>query len=54
VVTLSLAGGSAKEAAARLGLSQRTVETYLQRLKAREHQPRLHALLAQLVRQGRV
>ncbi len=53
VVTLLLAGASVKEAAARLDISPRTVETYLQRLKQRERQPRLHALLAQLVRAGR-
>ncbi|MBI3783774.1 MAG: hypothetical protein HY270_10245 [Deltaproteobacteria bacterium] len=53
VVTLLLGGASAKEAAVQLGISQRTVETYLQRLKDRERQPRLQALLAKLVREGR-
>jgi DNA-binding CsgD family transcriptional regulator len=53
VVRLLLDGATVKEVAARLELSPRTVETYLQRLKTREHQPRVHALLAQLVRTGR-
>jgi DNA-binding CsgD family transcriptional regulator len=54
VVTVLLAGASVKEAATRLGLSYRTVETHLERLKEREQQPRLHALLAHLVKQGRI
>jgi DNA-binding CsgD family transcriptional regulator len=52
IVTLLVAGRSAKEAAATLGLSPRTVETYLERLKRRFGQPRLLALIVYLVRQG--
>jgi DNA-binding CsgD family transcriptional regulator len=52
VVALLLAGKSVKETAAALGLSRRTVETYLERLRQRYRQPRLHALLAHLVRVG--
>jgi DNA-binding CsgD family transcriptional regulator len=52
VVRLLLAGQSVKETAAALGISSRTAETYLERLKMRHRQPRLHALLAHLVRLG--
>jgi DNA-binding CsgD family transcriptional regulator len=52
VVALLLAGKSVKETAATLGLSSRTVETYVERLRQRYRQPRLHALLAHLVKVG--
>ena len=52
VVALLLAGQSAKEASITLHLSPRTLETYLQRLKARYRQPSLHALLGHLIRAG--
>jgi DNA-binding CsgD family transcriptional regulator len=54
VVTLLIADCSVKEAAAALGLSPRTVESYLHRLKTRFAQPRLLSLVVHLVMQGLV
>jgi DNA-binding CsgD family transcriptional regulator len=52
IVALLIAGRSVKEAAAALGLSPRTVEDYLARLKRRFRQPRLLSLVVHLVRHG--
>jgi len=52
IVALLIAGRSVKEAAAALGLSPRTVEDYLVRLKRRFRQPRLLSLVAHLVKHG--
>jgi DNA-binding CsgD family transcriptional regulator len=52
IVGLLIDGRSVKEASAALGLSPRTVEGYLERLKQRFHQPRLLALVVHLVKQG--
>lgn len=54
IVTLLIAGRSVKEASAALGLSPRTVEGYLERLKRRFGQPRLLALAVHLVKRGLV
>lgn len=52
IVTLLIAGHSVKEAAAMLGLSARTAEGYLERLKRRFRMPRLLGLVVHLVKQG--
>ena len=52
IVALLIEGRSVKEASAALGLSPRTVEGYLERLKCRFRQPRLLALVVHLVKQG--
>ena len=52
IVALLIAGRSVKEAAAALGLSPRTVEDYLARLKRRFRQPRLLSLVVHLVKRG--
>lgn len=52
IVALLISGRSVKEAAAALGLSPRTVEGYLERLKVRFRQPRLLALVVCLVKLG--
>ena len=52
IVALLIAGRSVKEAAAALGLSPRTVEDYLTRLKRRFRQPRLLSLVVHLVKHG--
>ena len=52
IVGLLIAGRSVKEAAAALGLSPRTVEDYLVRLKRRFRQPRLLSLVVHLVKHG--
>jgi DNA-binding CsgD family transcriptional regulator len=52
IVALLIAGRSVKEAAAALGLSPRTVEDYLVRLKRRFCQPRLLSLVVHLVKHG--
>jgi DNA-binding CsgD family transcriptional regulator len=54
IVELLIAGRSVKEAAAALGLSPRTAEGYLERLKRRFQQPRLLALVVYLVKAGLV
>ena len=52
IVALLIAGRTVKEAAATLGLSPRTVEDYLVRLKRRFRQPRLLSLVVHLVKLG--
>jgi len=52
VVRLVAAGKTAREAAALLGLSARTVEHHLERLKHRFRVPRLHPLLTVLIASG--
>ena len=52
IVALLIAGRSVKEAAAALGLSPRTVEDCLARLKLRFRQPRLLSLVVHLVKHG--
>ena len=52
IIDLLIAGQTMKETAVSLNLSPRTVETYLDRLKQRHRQQRLHALLAHLVKIG--
>ena len=54
IVGLLIGGRSVKESAAVLGLSPRTVEGYLERLKQRFRVPRLLALVVHLVKQGLV
>ena len=54
IVALLIGGRSVKEAAAALGLSPRTLEGYLERLKRRFRHPRLLSLVVHLVKQGLV
>lgn len=54
IIALLIGGRSVKEAAAALGLSPRTAETHLERLKRRFHQPRLLALVVHLVKRRMV
>lgn len=52
IVRLLMSGKTTKEIAAAVGLSPRTVQHYVERLKARFNQPRLSGLIALFARSG--
>lgn len=52
ILRLLVEGKTCKEMASALGISARTVEHYVERLKLRFDQPRLHALVAYAITRG--